>query len=464
MARLTALVSQRAAKVAVVGLGYVGLPLAACFASVGFPVTGVDHDRRRVARVTKGESPLAGEEPGLAEALARAVRGGRLTVTAGYGALAEADVILIAVDTPVEADKRPAYRALRETCEAVGAVMKEGALVVVESTVAPGTMDQVVAPLLEEASGRRRDHGFFVGHCPERVMPGRLLRNLTELSRVCGGGTPDTSRAMVALYRTIVEGELDEADCVTAELVKTAENTYRDVNIAFANELAMICEASGGAFLRVRELVNKAPGRSVLLAGAGVGGHCLTKDPWLLAHGAPHLSPTLIAAARARNDAMPAHVLTLVSSALAEAGRALTGARLAVLGASYLEGSGDARHAPTGDFVAHAHAAGATCVIHDPYVEEHQGELAAVLRGADAVVLLVAHAAYTTLDLGAVAAALRTKVLVDARHVIAPDAARAAGLVIRSLGAAPAPPAARHAAPRPPAPKPKSSRSTLRKR
>ncbi len=434
MTALIEKIERKEAHVAVIGLGYVGLPVAACLANAGFRVTGVDLKADRVAAIAAGGCPIEGEEPGLAPMIAEVVRTGKLVATTDYAPLATADVVLIDVDTPVEGDNRPAYRALRGACENLGAVMKDGVLVIVESTIAPGTVDSVVAPLLEKVSGKKRNEGFFLGHCPERVMPGRLLQNLTQLSRVCGGSTPDTARAMVALYRTIVKGELDAADCVTAELVKTAENTYRDVNIAFANELAMICEASGGHFLRVRELVNKSPGRNVLLSGAGVGGHCITKDPWLLAHGAPKLDAKVIAASRARNDGMPKHVLSLVEAALKQAGRSLSGAKLAVLGFSYLEDSDDTRHSPSETFIGHAIEAGATCAVHDPYVHEYKGDLNETLAGADAAVLLVAHTAYKALDWGAVAEKLRTKVLVDARHVVDAGAAETAGLVFRSLG------------------------------
>jgi nucleotide sugar dehydrogenase len=144
--------------------------------------------------------------------------------------------------------------------EQLGPVLKDGALVIVESTVAPGTMGRVVRPLLEKSSGKRVNGGFTLGHCPERVMPGKLLANLRGVSRVCGGATPETAQAMVALYRHVVEADLDPADCLTAELVKTVENAYRDVNIAFANEVAL-----GGDVWKVRELVNKSPGRNMLL-------------------------------------------------------------------------------------------------------------------------------------------------------------------------------------------------------
>ena len=161
--------------------------------------------------------------------------------------------------------------------------MKPGVLVIVESTIMPGTMQKIVLPLLEEHSSRKCGEGFYLGNCPERVMPGKLISNLRKMSRVVGGDSPATAGVMKELYMQVVEAEVDEADWITAELVKTVENTYRDVQIAFANEVALICEALGADVWRVRDLVRKSPGREMLLPGAGVGGHCIPKDPWLLA-------------------------------------------------------------------------------------------------------------------------------------------------------------------------------------
>jgi UDP-N-acetyl-D-mannosaminuronic acid dehydrogenase len=265
------------------------------------------------------------------------------------------------------------------------------------------------------------------------VMPGRLLRNLRELSRVCGGSTPDTSDAMVALYGSIVQGKLDKSDCVTAELVKTAENTYRDVNIAFANELGLICEAVGADFRRVRELVNESPGRNVLLAGAGVGGHCIPKDPWLLVHGVSGFTPRLIASARAVNESMPLHTARLVEDALEEVGKRVQGSRIALLGFAYLENSDDTRNSPTEALVSHLENWGATLSIHDPWVPEYAKPILDVVKDADAVVVMVSHDEYKNLDLAKLREVMRSPVLVDGRHVVESSAASAAGFVFRGL-------------------------------
>lgn len=435
LVELRAKIADRTAIIGVIGLGYVGLPVACAFAEAGFPVIGVERKLDRIEQINRGQSPIEGREPGLAELLAEVVAAGRLRATAQYAELAAADIVLIDVETPVADDRHPRFEALRAALSALAPVLKAEALVIVESTIAPGTMDRLVAPLLQALTGRALNTGFYMGHCPERVMPGRLLANLRQVSRVCGGSTPETAEVMAALYRTIVHADLDPADCVTAELAKTAENAYRDVNIAFANELALVCEVTGGDFQRVRELVNKSPGRNVLLAGAGVGGHCITKDPWLLAYGAEGRVPLhLIPAARDVNDAMPVHMARLTVAALRAAGREVAGARIAILGYAYLENSDDTRNSPSEVLAVRLREMAAQIVIHDPWVPAYTGDLWHCLRGCDAAVIMVRHDAYLRLDLAALKAALRTPVLVDGRHVVAPAAAQAAGLVFRTVG------------------------------
>jgi UDP-N-acetyl-D-mannosaminuronic acid dehydrogenase len=279
-------IEDKTASLGVIGLGYVGLPVAALFAEVGFRVIGVDLKDDRVQWINAGKSPIGGQEPGLAELIEKVVNDGKLWTTTEYEPLREADVVLISVETPIDPDHVPRFEALSAALRSLAEVLRRGALIIIESTIAPGTMDRLVRPLLEEVSGYRVGEDTYLGHCPERVMPGKLLHNMRSISRVCGADSMDTGIVIRDLYKQIVEADVEIVDCVTAELVKTAENTYRDVNIAFANELALICEAAGGDVWKVRELVNKVPGRNVLLPGAGVGGHCLPKDPWLLVYGA----------------------------------------------------------------------------------------------------------------------------------------------------------------------------------
>jgi UDP-N-acetyl-D-mannosaminuronic acid dehydrogenase len=422
-------IEKRSATLGVIGLGYVGLPAACVIAEAGFNVTGIDIDAKRVEMINSGQSPIAGDEPGLASLLTRVIDSKRLRASTSHKDLAKADIVLICVDTPVEADHKPRFGALKSACQSLGAVLKKGALVIVESTVAPGTIDTIVRPALESATGGIAGERFHLGHCPERVMPGKLLRNMRTMNRVCGGSSPEVADAMVALYSTYVEGDLDPADCLTAELVKTAENAYRDVSIAFANQLAVICEVVGGDVWRVRELVNKVPGRYVLLPGGGVGGHCIPKDSWLLATplGAA-AEESLLGIARLVNDSMPAHVADLVGE-LAE-----PKSKVAVLGYAYLENSDDTRNSPSAALKAVLEERGYEVSVHDPFVHQYAGDVMQALRGADCAVVMVAHSAYRELDLGLAAEEMRRAQMVDARALFKAEALKAAGFKSRTIG------------------------------
>jgi UDP-N-acetyl-D-mannosaminuronic acid dehydrogenase len=438
IAMLQTKIESREAVIGVIGLGYVGLPVACEFARAGFHVIGLDIKTTRAAQINAGINPIEGEEPGLAELLAEVTNTTRLRATTDYRELSAADVITINVDTPVDEDHRPQYVALKSASTSLGGVLKPGALVIVESTVTPGTVERVVAPILEQVSGLRVNVDFYLGACPERVMPGKLLANLRNLSRVCGGGTAETAQTMVALYRTIIpHADLDVAEVVTAELVKTTENAYRDVQIAFANEVALICEATGADVFRVRELVNKSPGRQMLLPGAGVGGHCIPKDPWLLAAAAGDTVPVrLIPAARAVNEAMPVHMADLVKGSLQTAGRDLSKARVAVLGYAYLENSGDIRNSPCIVLVERLRSLGIDVVVHDPWVAPYRGDLFENIRGCDAVVIMVAHREYKNVNLQQIRQVLRLPILIDGRGVFDPAYAREIGFMYAGIGRA----------------------------
>jgi len=429
-------IEQKKASLAVIGLGYVGLPVAALFAETGFNVLGVELRADRGEKVNRGICPIEGEEPGLAGLISKVAATGRLRATTNYDDLKDRDVVLIDVETPVDDQNVPRYEALRAVLKSLGPVMKNGSLIIVESTIAPGTMTEVVLPLLEQHSGKKVDQDFYLGNCPERVMPGKLLKNLKTISRVVGGNTPETAETMIGLYQQIVQADLDAADCVTAELVKTAENAYRDVQIAFANEVALICEAVGGDVWKVRELVNKSPNRQMHLPGAGVGGHCIPKDPWLLAYGVKDKEVPLrvIPAARAVNDSMPLRMVELLQKTLNAAGRKIEGARIAVLGYAYLEDSDDTRNSPSEILVRRLRELGAEVIIHDPWIAEYSGDLMTRIKGCDAAVLMVAHNANRSLDLNSLATALRTPVLIDGRHVFDASQVQGAGLVFRGIG------------------------------
>jgi UDP-N-acetyl-D-mannosaminuronic acid dehydrogenase len=266
-------------------------------------------------------------------------------------------------------------------------------------------------------------------------MPGKLLHNIRHMNRVVGGISPEAADLAVGFYRHIVQADLDPVDCLTAELVKTMENAYRDVQIAFANEMALLCEDLGADVWQVRELVNKSPHRDMHVPGAGVGGHCIPKDPWLLiANAGDGFEPRLIPTARAVNDGMPHHMVDLTVEALEEAGVDVTEAKVAVLGYAYLENSDDTRNSPSKVLVARLHALGADVAIQDPYVQEYQGDLEGCVEGCDALVVMVAHDLYSRLPLSELRTSVRRPILIDGRHVFSREEAEAAGWVYRGVG------------------------------
>ena len=268
----------------------------------------------------------------------------------------------------------------------LGPLLKSGALVIIESTIMPGTVANVVLPILEQTSKKSCSEGFYLGNCPERVMPGKLIDNLINLSRVVGGDTPKTAEVMRSLYEKVVKGDIDTTDWITAELVKTVENTYRDVQIAFANEVALICEALQADVWRVRELVRKSPGREMLLPGAGVGGHCIPKDPWLLAGSVAGMDVPvrLIPTARGINSQMPDHMAALIKKELGT----LKDRKVLIMGYAYLENSDDTRDSPAQALADILERKGAQVIIHDPFVEPYMGDIFAMAAGCDAALLV----------------------------------------------------------------------------
>jgi UDP-N-acetyl-D-mannosaminuronic acid dehydrogenase len=430
-------IESQEARLAVIGLGYVGLPVACLFAEAGFPVVGIRRSQDKVAMINRGQCPIEGKEPGLPELVARVVREGRFVATTDYEPCRQAQVALVAVETPVDpGTRKPLYRALRGALADLGRHLSPGTLVIVESTIAPGTMSGVVQPILEETSGLRAGADFYLVNCPERVMPGRLLHNIHHMHRVVGGMSPEAARLAVRFYRHVVEGDLDPVDCLTAELVKTMENAYRDVQIAFANEMALLCEGLGADVWQVRQLVNKSPYRAMHLPGAGVGGHCIPKDPWLLiANAADSFEPRLIPTARAINDGMPRHMVDLTVEALENAGANIAQAKVAVLGYAYLENSDDTRNSPSAVLVRELRDRGATVTIHDPHVREYQGDLEERVAGCDALVIMVAHDPYRSLPLQSLRASVHRPILIDGRHVFSREQAQEAGWEYWGVGA-----------------------------
>ena len=407
-------------RVAVIGLGYVGLPTAASLAAAGLDVVGVDLNPAVVERVSRGEAPLA--EPDLAAVVSRGVTGGRLKASTE---VPPADAYIVAVPTPLAAGGGPDLSHVTAAVDAVAGVLAGGEIVVIESTVPPGTTRRVSARMagrrpelrLPHEGGARPDVG--VAHCPERVLPGRIMTEIAANDRLIGGVTPACAARAAALYQTFCRGELILTDSETAEMAKLAENAYRDVNVAFANELANVCDRLGLDVWEVRRLANRHPRVGILRPGPGVGGHCIAVDPWFIVDAAPGSAP-LMRAARMVNDGRP----EVVAGQLIEAHRRSGAPPVACLGLSYKADVGDLRGSPAAEIVHRVAVAlpEATILAADPFVGALPGPLGALgnvaltsaeeaVRGAGVVALLVDHSCFRAIT----SAQLAGKVLCDTR-------------------------------------------------
>ena len=446
-------------RIAVIGMGYVGIPIAALFADVpGFEVVGVQRKSMRsgwkIEWLNKGKNPIGGDEPGLSALSARVVMKKKtFKIVEDIAVCKDAEAVLIDVQTPTDANRVPDYSSLKEVAVQVGRYMRPRTLVVVESTVAPGTTDKIVKPLLEKSSGMKAGKDFSLAFCYERVMVGRLIKNIVELPRIIGGIDEESTKRALELYKHVVKAGLCPTDTLTAEVTKVVENTYRDVNIAFANEVALICESLGVDAFRVRELVNTLPNdpknpasnpvRNMHFPSGGVGGHCLPKDPWLLKYGLDNYGkfkffPKVIVDSRELNAAMPAHVVDLLEEALAEHGKKLKNSRITILGVAFLENSDDTRNTPSATLYEELKKRGAIPVLHDPLVRDFElpftKDLDEAVKGADAVVLSTKHKQYVTLNLKKLKSQLATPVLIDSRNAYNEEIAAKAGFTYRGVG------------------------------
>ena len=398
-------------KLCVLGLGYIGLPTASTFATHGVEVVGVDVNEKIIETLKSGGLHI--HEPGLGELVAEAVQTGMLRVATRPE---PADAFIIAVPTPFyDSDKRADMRAVKSATEAITPHLQKGNLVVLESTSPPRTTTDLIVPILEK-SGLKAGIDFHLAYSPERVLPGQILRELIENARVVGGITPESAQAGYELYATFVKGDIIKTNATTAEMVKLMENTYRDVNIAIANEFSQLADSFGIDIWEAISLANLHPRVDILRPGPGVGGHCISVDPWFLVEAAPEKTP-LIRTAREVNDAQPQFVVKLVERALGS----LEGKKIAALGLSYKPNVDDLRESPAVEVVHLLQGAGASVKTFEPFAPnatlsglETVSTLKEALAETDAILLLVAHSQFKELDAENIAKMMRGRVAVDA--------------------------------------------------
>jgi UDP-N-acetyl-D-glucosamine dehydrogenase len=364
---LASRVEQRTARVAVVGLGYVGLPLAETFAWGGYPVLGFDVDETKVAKLRRGESYIGHICP---ERVAELISGGRFDATSDPARFVEADAIIICVPTPLGEAREPDLSYIVRTGEAIRPFLRAGQLVVLESTTYPGTTEDLLRPILE-ASGLKAGRDFFLAYSPEREDPGNRDFATRNIPKVVGGMDETSLRLAVALYEPIVEGVVPVSDTRVAEACKILENTYRAVNIALVNELKQVFAAMGIDVWEVIAAAKTKPfGFQAFYPGPGLGGHCIPVDPFYLTWVAKKygINTRFIELAGEVNTAMPRYVVERVGGALNDDGKAVKGSSVCVLGVAYKKDVDDPRESPAFEILELLRARGARVSYSDPHI------------------------------------------------------------------------------------------------
>ena len=417
-------------KICVLGLGYIGLPTAAMLATHGFQVVGVDVNQKVIKVLNQGEIHI--EEPGLKTLVGAALNSGRLTVQQEPEA---SDIFVIAVPTPITQDKQADLSYIISATKSIVPIIEIGNLVILEATSPPRTTIDLVQPILEK-SGLRGGKDFLLAYSPERVLPGKILHELVNNSRVIGGIDEKSAQAGKNIYASFVEGEILLTDATTAEMVKLMENTYRDINIAIANEFSRLAAHFGVNIWEAIKIANLHPRVEILKPGPGVGGHCISVDPWFFVEKAPEIAQ-LIHQARIVNDSQPIFVIQV----LQETFESLEGVKLGALGVTYKPDVDDIRESPAIVVIQNLLELGADVRAFDPFVSGKESnldfmvdELPEACTGAAGLILLVDHKQFQKLDPVKLAGFMEREFILDTRNVIDRDSWQAAGFKVKILG------------------------------
>jgi len=415
--------------ICIIGMGYIGLPTASVFANHGIKVLGMDVNADVIGHLKAGEVHIF--EPGLQKLFHQALESGRLQVATE---VSPADAFIIAVPTPFFEDKSADMRYVEAAAESIVPHLRPGNLVILESTSPPQTTVGLVAPILEK-SGLKAGRDFLLAYSPERVLPGRILEELVGNARVIGGVDRASAEAGRDLYQTFVQGDIILTDATTAEMVKLMENTSRDINIAIANEFSRLAEKFDVDIWEAIGIANRHPRVEILRPGIGVGGHCISVDPWFLVEAAPETA-RLVRTAREINDAQPAFIADLVDQAVG----GVAGKTIAFLGLAFKPNVDDLRESPAVELAHDLETRGAKVLAYEPFKPEaglpgitQVNTLADALAEADLVLLAVAHDQFKALDPAEIAQQTPARTVFDAVKAWDKAAWEAAGFKFTGL-------------------------------
>ncbi len=401
-------------KITVIGLGYIGLPTAAVIAKKGLNVMGYDVNKRVIDSLNKGEIII--EEPGLEELVKEVVKDGRLR---GISNFEKSDVFIIAVPTPIKEDKTADITYVKMAVEAIVPFLEKGNIVVLESTSPPGTTEDIIGPILEK-TGLVVGEDLYLAHSPERVLPGKIIQELVENDRIIGGINEKSTQLVKEVYEIFVEGKIYTTDSKTAEMTKLMENTYRDVNIALANELAILSENMGVNAWDVINFANKHPRVNLHQPGPGVGGHCIAVDPWFVIENQPQAK--LIRQAREINDNTPSRVMKKIESLMETKNGKLT-----ILGLTYKPDVDDTRESPIIKLIDMLLIESQyELALHDPHAKKDifkykdllVEDIEDAVKNSELIVLGVNHLDYKNLDFKKIGKLMKNKLVYDTRNFL----------------------------------------------
>lgn len=413
-------------RICIIGLGYIGLPTASMMATQGFQVIGVDVNEEVIKSMSNGSIHI--KEPGLETLALAALNSKRLQVRTKPE---NSDVFIICVPTPIDEETKSANLSyVKSAAEDILPYLESGNLVILESTSPPLTTKNLLVPILEK-SGLLVGEELFVAYCPERVLPGKILTELVKNDRIIGGYNEKSAKMTVELYRSFVEGEIHLTDCTTAEMVKLMENTFRDVNIALANEIMKVSEQIGTNVWEAMSLANKHPRVNFHYPGPGVGGHCIAVDPWFIVD-VDRDHTELIQTARKTNDEMPKFIVEIVENEL----KGIEKPNITVFGVAYKGNVGDTRQSPAIDIISILKERGLNVRVYDPLVEKFVHALVTLneaVEGSDCILVLADHKIFNNLNLEEIYSKMRNKKVVDTKNCLSPKWKKT-GFDVRILG------------------------------
>jgi UDP-N-acetyl-D-mannosaminuronic acid dehydrogenase len=429
-------INDNTAQICVIGLGQVGLPVALSFCKAKFVVMGLDINESHINLLKKQKSPF--KEPALQELLIKYSNENKFFPTQDSNVISNSDIIIVSVPTPILEEIKPDLSFLKNVCNTISKFELDNKIIIIESSIPPKTFEHLILPALS----KNKNKNFLASYIPERLSPGQAFEEIHNTPRVVGALDEESRIVSKALYSKILKSKIFEADPIVAETCKLVENTFRDVNIAFANEIARICEIYGIDILELRNICNSHPRVNILSPGPGVGGPCLPKDPYLLLNpqNLAQIKSDIITNARKINDSMPFHVLEMIKNSLKQNNKQITNTIITIFGVTYKSNVNDTRYSPAKEIITDLLKNGCKVVVNDPKTEETfngkiEKDVWKSVTKSDMILVLTEHDEFKNLDLSKIKKLMnKNPILIDTRRIFKKEIAENTGFEYISIG------------------------------